>query len=75
MDEDRNFLSVVIPVHDKFIDKKEDSYGNKIVDILKQEELSLTELAIKMGYKSISAKLRDSVNNLIRQKKSVLLFR
>ena len=69
MDEDRNFLSVVIPVHDKFIDKKEDSYGNKIVDILKQEELSLTELAIKMGYKGISAKLRDSINNLIRQKR------
>ena len=69
MDEDRSFLSVIIPLHDKFLDKKEDSYEDKILTILKQEELSLTELAIKMGYKGISAKLRDSINNLIRQKR------
>ena len=69
MDEDRSFLSVVIPVHDKFLDKKEDTYENKILGILKQEELSLTELALKMGYKGISAKLRNSVNSLIRQKR------
>ena len=69
MDEDRSFLSVVIPVHDKFLDKKENTYENKILGILKQEELSLTELALKMGYKGISAKLRNSVNSLIRQKR------
>ncbi len=69
MDEDRSFLSVVIPVHDKFLDKKENTYENKILGILKQEELSLTELALTMGYKGISAKLRNSVNSLIRQKR------
>ena len=69
MDENRSYLSVIIPVHEKFLDKKDDSYENKIIDILKQEELSLTELAFKMGYKGISAKLRNEVNDLIKQKR------
>ena len=69
MDENRSYLSVIISVHEKFLDKKDDSYENKIIDILKQEELSLTELAFKMGYKGISAKLRNEVNDLIKQKR------
>ncbi len=69
MDENRSFLSVIIPVHDKFLDKKNDSYEKRILDILSKEELSLTELAIRMGYKGISAKLRNEVNSLLNQKR------
>ncbi len=69
MDENRSFLSVIIPVHEKFLDKKNDSYEKRILDILSKEELSLTELAIRMGYKGISAKLRNEVNNLLNQKR------
>ena len=69
MDEERRYLSVVIPVHESFLTKKGNSYEDRIIDLLRKEHLSLTELAIKMGYKGISAKLRDTVNSLIRQKR------
>ena len=69
MDEERRYLSVIIPVHESFLSKKDNSYEDRIIDLLRKEHLSLTELAIKMGYKGISAKLRDTVNNLIRQKR------
>ena len=69
MDENRDFLSVIIPVHEKFLDGKNDSYEERIIDILRQEELTMTELAIKMGYKGISAKLRNEVNILLKQKR------
>ena len=69
MDEERRYLSVVIPVHESFLTKKDNSYEDRIIDLLRKEHLSLTELAIKMGYKGISAKLRDTVNSLIRQKR------
>ena len=44
--------------------------NNKLIEELRiQHGYNQEQLAIKMGYKGISAKLRDTVNNLIRQKR------
>lgn len=69
MDDNRNYLSVTIPVHNFFLDKNKDTdkkaaYEKKIIDILKKESLTQTELAIAMGYKEITKKLTNAVNDL-----------
>jgi ATP-dependent DNA helicase RecG len=74
MNPQRDYLSVIIPVHSYFLPKSKTSdkmqaYKEKIMDILKIEPLSLTELANAMGYKGITGKLRKTVNELIAEKK------
>ena len=74
MDSERNYLSVTLKIHNYFINKTKNKtdkakvYEQKILDALKQQPLSLTELAIKLGYKGISKKLRDSVKSLKNSK-------
>ena len=68
MDEERNYLSVTIPVHSFFLprtDRRVEAYEERIVDALSLEPLSLTELARAMGYKGISKKLRTAVESLV----------
>ncbi|MGN1318711.1 MAG: RNA-binding domain-containing protein [Lachnospirales bacterium] len=72
MNSDRDYLSVIIPIHSYFISKnkvsdKKLAYNKRILDILKIEPLSLTELAKAMGYKGITKKLSQSVNELINE--------
>ena len=71
MNEERDFLSVTIPIHEYFDDtkSKDDEYGQKILDILSRNNLTLTELSLAMGYKGISAKLRNKVNELLKLNK------
>lgn len=67
MNPERDYVSVTIPVHKYFINKTENKkaeYLNKILDIISDRELSLTEISKAMGYKSISKKLKDSVDSL-----------
>lgn len=66
MDEERDYLSVIIKIHDYFkkSNKSSDAFEEKILDILKQKHLSLTELSKEMGYKGITAKLRNAVNKM-----------
>ena len=69
MDPSRTYLSVTIPINDYFLPKesenpKKKDYEKKIVRILSNKPLSLTELSIEMGYKGITKKLSNTVNSL-----------
>ena len=72
MDADRNYLSVTIPIHPYFnknitIGDKEVSYRNKIINALSDKTLSRNELAIEMGYKSITKKLSSTIDLMITE--------
>lgn len=70
MDENRSYhLSVTIPIHPYFIksreiSEKERRYREKIIATLKAKPLSKNELAKALGYKSISAKLSATVDEM-----------
>lgn len=71
-DQDRQFLSVIIPIHSAFqIQSPKEamtiSYQDNIKKTLAEESLSMTELAQKLGYKGITAKLRKNVNILLER--------
>jgi len=73
MSPDRDYLSVTIPVHSYFSQKKEKTekakqYDKRLLSSLIDEPLTLSALAIKMGYKGISVKLRKAVDDLLAQK-------
>lgn len=66
MNPERDYLSVTIPVHSYFSQQakksaKELAYESRILACLSSAPLSLTELAREMGYKSITAKLRNTL--------------
>ena len=68
MSPQRDYLSVIIPVHSYFApkeNKKAKAYEEKIFAALKSRPLNLTELAGAMGYKSIPKKLSQTVSELI----------
>ena len=44
---------------------KDIEYEKKILDCLKAEELTLTELADAMGYKGITKKMREAVDEML----------
>ncbi len=72
MDTDRRYLSVIIPIHKSFIQnktKKEDEYDNKILSILNNNSLTITEIAKALGYKGITKKLRLTLDRLILEDK------
>ena len=70
MNPERDYLSVIIPIHKYFIPKskktdKSLAYQAKIKDILNIKPLSLSELAVAMGYKGITARLSRTVNEML----------
>jgi ATP-dependent DNA helicase RecG len=70
MDENRDYLSVIIPVHPYFApsENKEagkEAYMEKVMAALREKPLMLTELAAALGYKGISKKLSTTVENMI----------
>lgn len=70
MNPERDYLSVSIPVHKYFSSvkdkpQKEIDYEEKIYSVLSKEPCTLTELSLKMGYKGITKKLRDTINHQI----------
>lgn len=75
MGDQREFLSVTIPVHPYFLKKKEartikkDEYENRVLDALSSGPLLLSELATAMGYKGISKKLTRTVDSMLSEKK------
>lgn len=75
MGDQREFLSVTIPVHPYFLKKKEtrtikkDEYENRVLDALSSGPLLLSELAVAMGYKGISKKLTTTVDSMLAEKK------
>ena len=73
MDEGRSFLSVIIPIHSYFVEKKtqtnrEDAYTKQIISVLKDNMLTITELSKALGYKAISKKLRTTLDDLVMNK-------
>jgi len=70
MNPDRDYLAVTIPVHPYFYDcklKKKNDYANKVLNLVKDKPLSLTEIALAMGYKGITKKLSTCVETLSSQ--------
>lgn len=69
MNDDRDFLSVIIPVHPYFASgtkkNKDVQYSEKILSALDENLLTLTELSHVMGYKGISRKLKNTVEILL----------
>ena len=76
MNDERDYLSVIIPVHEYFSlpEKKTAGYENAILEKLAESPLSLTELAHAMGYKGITAKLKKATDNMLTQKKLVVII-
>ncbi len=69
MDPDRGYLTVKIPVHPFFCPKskaRDAEYGEKILSILEERALNLTDLAGAMGYKGITKKLKTTVVSLCK---------
>lgn len=69
MNPERDYLSVTIPVHPYFSNnqkntKKMQEYDNRILTVLQEKDLTLTELAFALGYKGITQKLRTAVDRL-----------
>lgn len=72
MDEARNFLSVTIPIHPYFKSKgsdKDAEYLAKILEILRKEPLTRTELSKALGMKGISKKMTMAIEQLIAEGK------
>ena len=66
---DRDYLSVIIPVHPYFNrptpkQQKSESYETQLCNVLKGNPLTLTELAHALGYKGISKKLSQTVQQM-----------
>ena len=73
MNPDRDYLSVTIPVHAYFLPENHNGeknalYREKICCQLKSGAMTLTELAKAMGYKGITKKLREAVEQMVQQK-------
>lgn len=69
----RDFLSVTIPIHPYFLKGKASDknvmYKEKIYALLQDTPMSITELALAMGYKGITKKLTTNVDILITERK------
>ena len=69
MNPERDYLTIKIPVHPYFLPKSSSSknaaYEKKILSLLYEKPRSMTELAIAMGYKGITAKLTRTVNAML----------
>ena len=67
MDDERRYVSVTININKLFVEDQSSDlsvYEHKIIDSLKMCPLSITEISQCLGYKSISKKLRDTINNI-----------
>ena len=75
MNLERDYLSVIIPIHEVFLSgkkQKQENYENKIIDVLPKSEKqgkNLTQISKELNYKGISKKLRDTVYELARTEK------
>lgn len=76
MNPERDYLSVIIPVHSYFKPKvfEDDEYVQRIMDELKGQALTLTQLAHAMGYKGITAKLRRTIKQLLNVNRLIYVY-
>ncbi len=69
MDEERTYLSVTIPVHSYFfpkVNEKKQAYQERILMALGKNAMSLNELSKAMGYKGITKKLSEAVEEMLK---------
>ena len=67
-DTGRSSLTVIIPVHRKFITeaiKRDAGYQERILSALGSGSLQLTEISAAMGYLGITKKLSDTVGTMV----------
>lgn len=66
MNPERDYVSVIIPIHTQFLKKNDNkTYEEKILSLLEEKPLSLTELAVEMGYKGITSKLSKTIKEMV----------
>ncbi len=70
MDPERDYLTVRIPVHPYFLKSsgvkgKDTAYEERILGLISETPMSLTALSHAMGYKGITAKLRQTIERLL----------
>lgn len=68
MDKERQYLSVIIPIHPSFrskVTKKADDYENKIIEIIEGTPLTITEISKALGYKGITKRLRVTIDQMV----------
>ena len=70
MNPERDYLSVILPIHQYFSEDQsgDAEYERKIISLLTEKQLSMTELAHEMGYKGITAKLKRTTEALLQKK-------
>ncbi|MCR5457169.1 MAG: putative DNA binding domain-containing protein [Clostridiales bacterium] len=66
MDEDRGYLTVIIPVHPSFVSEKKMDYERKILEKLSEVPMNITDLSKAMGYKGITKKLSSTIDGLLK---------
>lgn len=74
MNQERDYLSVVIPAHPYFapqdsLSPKQKAYEEEILSTLKEKPLTLTEIALALGYKGISKRLSETVKSMEKSQK------
>ena len=70
MDENRTYLSVTIPVNERFLPggrgaAREGAYQERILSALGEQAMSRNELARELGYKGVSARLTRAVEDML----------
>ena len=76
MNPERDYLSVTLPIHPYFLPTRKSpdknaQYIQTILNKLQESPMMLSELALAMGYKSITKKLSDTVEYLVTTGKLV----
>lgn len=75
MDENREYISVKIHINERFktnlIFEKQYNLKQKIINLLKNNELTLTEISRTLGYKTIPNSVRRNIEILILEDKIV----
>ncbi len=74
MDPCRRYVDVILPIHPAFLTKKtgrpvDPTLRRHVSELLEERAMTLTELAVALGYKGISAKLRTEVQALANEGK------
>lgn len=70
-DNDRTYVTVVIPIHPDFLQNeknnqpKKESLDKRITKLVKNNPLSLSEISVNLGYKTIPGSLKNALLRLV----------
>lgn len=68
-DDERTYVTVIIPINDNFIQSENEqlSTRDRIIRLLTIESLTLTELSVKMGYNTIPGSLKNALAKMVKE--------